>query len=62
MARAIAALRAGRPVRIEGPQPVAVLAVETATPELLELVDAKREARLLISGERAAALSLANTP
>jgi GTP cyclohydrolase II len=60
MARAIAALRAGRPVRIEGPEPVAVLAVETATPELLELVDAKREARLLISGERAAALSLAN--
>jgi GTP cyclohydrolase II len=60
MARAIAALRAGRPVRIEGPEPVAVLAVETATPELLELIDAEREARLLISGERAAALSLAN--
>jgi GTP cyclohydrolase II len=60
MARAIAALRAGRPVRIEGPEPVAVLAVETTTAELLELVDSKREARLLISGERAAALSLAN--
>ena len=39
MARAIAALRAGRPVRIEGAEPVAVLAVETATQELLEFVD-----------------------
>jgi GTP cyclohydrolase II len=58
--KAIAALRAGRPVRIEGPQPVAVIAVETATTELLELVDAERSARLLISGERAAALSLGN--
>jgi GTP cyclohydrolase II len=60
MARAIAALRAGRPVRIDGPTPVAVIAVETATAELLELVDPERDARLLISGERAAALSLAN--
>jgi len=60
MARAIAALRAGRPVRIEGPEPVAVIAVETATPELLELVDPRHEARLLISGARAAALSMAN--
>ena len=58
--RAIAALRAGRPVQIDGPEPVAVIAVETATSELLELVDPKRTARLLISGGRAAALSLAN--
>jgi GTP cyclohydrolase II len=60
MRRAIAALRAGRPVRIDGPQPVSVIAVETATPELLDIVDPNRIARLLISGERAAALSLAN--
>jgi GTP cyclohydrolase II len=60
MRQAIAALRAGRPVRIDGPQPVVVIAVETATPELLDLVDPKHAGRLLISGERAAALSLAN--
>ena len=58
--RAIAALRAGRPVRIGGPEPIGIIAVETATPELLELVDPQRKARLLISGARAAALSLAN--
>jgi GTP cyclohydrolase II len=58
--RAIAALRGGRPVRIEGAEPVAIVAVETATPELLELLDPTARARLLISGERAAALSLAN--
>ena len=58
--RAIAALRAGRPVRIENAVPIAVLAVETATPEVLDLLDPSSEARLLISGERAAALSLAN--
>jgi GTP cyclohydrolase II len=58
--RAIAALRAGRPVRIEGTQGVAVLAVETATAEMLEIVDPERAARLLISGERAGALSLGN--
>ena len=58
--KAIAALRAGRAVAIDGPQPIAVIAAETATPELLNLVDPKHEARLLISGERAAALSLAN--
>ena len=58
--RAIAALRAGRPVRIASDRPIAILAVETATPELLELLDPKSEAPLLISGERAAALSLAN--
>jgi GTP cyclohydrolase II len=58
--RAIAALRAGRPVRIESSDPLAIIAVETATPELLELVDPQRRGRLLISGERAAALALAN--
>jgi GTP cyclohydrolase II len=37
-----------------------VTAVETATQELLDVVDPKNEAKLLISGERAAALNLAN--
>jgi GTP cyclohydrolase II len=59
--RAIAALRAGRAVRIASERPIAVLAVETATPELLELLDPEATAPLLISGERAAALSLANS-
>lgn len=58
--RAIAALRAGRPVRIESERPIDILAVETATPELLEILDPLATAPLLISGERAAALSLAN--
>jgi GTP cyclohydrolase II len=58
--KAIAALRAGRPVRIEGKTPVTVAAVETATPELLAILDPERKANLLISGERAAALALAN--
>ena len=57
---AIALLRGGRAVRIDGPVPVAIAAVETATQELLDLLDPKHEARLLISGERAAALNLAN--
>jgi GTP cyclohydrolase II len=56
----IAMLRAGRPVRIEGPTPTATLAVETATQELLGLLDPAGKARLMISGERAAALNLAN--
>jgi GTP cyclohydrolase II len=55
--RAIAALKAGRPVRLEG---MAVLAVETATNEILELLDPRGEAPLLLSGARAAALSLGN--
>lgn len=58
--RAIAALRGGRPVRIVGAQTIVVLSVETATPELIELVDPARKARLLMSGERAATLSLTN--
>ncbi len=58
--KAIAALRAGRPVTIDGPEPLTVMAVETTPAEMLELVDADRKAPLLLSGERAAALSLAN--
>ena len=57
---AIATLRAGRPVRIAGPEPIAILAVETATQALLDLVDPERQAKLMISGARAAALHLAN--
>jgi GTP cyclohydrolase II len=60
LAGAIAALRAGRPVRLEGSKPITILSVETATRELLALLDPSRRARLLISGERAAALALAN--
>ncbi|HEY6049104.1 MAG TPA: GTP cyclohydrolase II, partial [Sphingomicrobium sp.] len=48
------------PVGIEGTQPLTVLAVETATQEMLDLLDPKAAARLLISGQRAAALMLAN--
>ena len=58
--RAIAALRAGRPVAIAGTEAVAVAAVETTTPELLALLDPVGTARLLMTGTRAAALSLAN--
>lgn len=57
---AIAALRAGRPLRIDGPCPTGVLAVETASQEILDLLDPGHDAKLLISGERAAALNLAN--
>ncbi len=57
---AIASVRAGRPVRIEGSAKIVVLAVETATQEQLSLLDPDHRARLMISGERAAALNLAN--
>jgi len=60
IAGAIAALRGGRPVAIEGDVPIGILAVETATPELLKILDPENKAPLLISGERAAAVSLAN--
>ena len=50
-------LRSGRPVRIAN---VSVAAVETTAPELLELRDPEHRARLIISGNRAAALKLAN--
>jgi GTP cyclohydrolase II len=53
-------LRAGRPVRIVGSAAIAILAVETATQELLDLLDPDHQAKLMISGERAAALHLAN--
>lgn len=58
--RAIAALRTGRAVRIEAAEPLTFVSIETATPDLLKLVDPQSTAPLLISGGRAAALSLAN--
>jgi GTP cyclohydrolase II len=60
MAGAIAALRAGRPVTLTGPGEVGILAVETAAQELLAVIDADGSANLLISGQRATALSLGN--
>ena len=57
---AIAALRTGRTVSIGSTQAMTVAALETATPELLTIVDGESQADLLISGERAAALSLGN--
>lgn len=56
----IAMLRAGRPVRIVGPAPIAIAAVETVSQQLLDLLDPDHRGRLLISGERAVALNLAN--
>ena len=58
--RAIAALRTGRAVTIEGATPFAFVSVETATSELLGRLDPDAAAPLLLSGRRAAALSLAN--
>lgn len=58
--RAIAALRTGRIVRIEGEEPLTFASIETATPELLALADPEGSAPLLLSGRRAAALALAN--
>ncbi len=58
--RAIAALKAGRPVTIDAPEPLTVLSVETASQEMLALADADSRGPLLISGWRAAALSLGN--
>jgi len=55
--QAIAALRAGRAVALSG-QPL--LAIETTTPAMLDLVDPTKAARLLLSGQRAAALGLGN--
>jgi GTP cyclohydrolase II len=60
MRRAIAALRGGRLLRIDAAEPLTMIAVETATQELLDLVDPARQTALLLSGGRAAALSLAN--
>ena len=58
--RAIALLRTGRAVRIAGTRELTVLAVETGTQELLDLRDPERRARLVLSGNRAAALKLGN--
>jgi GTP cyclohydrolase II len=57
---AIAALKTGRPVRVGGERPLTVASVETAGPDMLAVLDADAKAPLLISGWRAAALSLAN--
>ena len=54
---AIAALRGGRAVGVGAN---AFLSVETGGAMMLELLDPDRRARLLISGERAAALGLGN--
>jgi GTP cyclohydrolase II len=56
--RAIAALRGGRPLSVDGA--IGILAVETATAEMLALLDPGSAAPLMISGQRAAALGLAN--
>jgi GTP cyclohydrolase II len=58
--KAIALLRAGRPVGISGPVDLSVLSVEMASQELLDLLDPGKQATLMISGERAAALNLSN--
>ena len=56
--RAIAALRAGRTVRVGGS---CVLSVETGTQAMVDLVDPEGRAPLLLSGPRAMALGLGNT-
>jgi GTP cyclohydrolase II len=58
--QAIALLRSGRPLRITGARDLTVAAVETTTQELLDLRDPQGRALLMISGQRAAALKLAN--
>ena len=55
--RAIAALRAGRVVRLGA---LTLLALETGTEAMLDLTDPGHRAQLLISGARAAALGLGN--
>jgi len=55
--RAIAALQAGRPVRVGK---ATVLSVETASGAMLDLVDPDGIAPMLLSGPRAIALGLAN--
>lgn len=58
--QAIAALKSGRAVRIESGKAISVLSVETASAETLALADPEARAPMLITGQRAAALSLAN--
>lgn len=55
--RAIAALRAGRTVRLGG---LTILSVETGTQAMLDLLDPGGNAPLLLSGPRAMALGLGN--
>ena len=55
--RAIAAMRAGRPVRIGE---TVLVSVETGTQALLDLLDPDHRAPMLISAQRAIALGLAN--
>ncbi|HET9427949.1 MAG TPA: GTP cyclohydrolase II [Allosphingosinicella sp.] len=57
VARAIDALRRGWPVAVDGTN---FLAVETAVEEALATFDSERAADLLISGQRAVTLKLAN--
>jgi GTP cyclohydrolase II len=60
-ARAIDALRRGWPVAIDGLHGrIVVLAIERADDERLAAFDPRREADVLLSGERAAVLKLAN--
>ena len=53
--RVIAALRTGRPVRIESKRPLTILSVETGDAAMLVELDPEARAPLLISGWRAAA-------
>ncbi len=55
--RAIAALRAGRTVRVGG---LIVLSVETGSQAMLDLIDPNGNAPMLLSGPRAMALGLGN--
>ncbi|WP_324805996.1 GTP cyclohydrolase II [Sphingomonas sp. LY29] len=57
LARAIAALRLGRPVQVGA---LGILSAETASAAMLALADPQQRADLLISGERGAALGLGN--
>lgn len=47
-------------MRVDGASPLCFVSVETATAQLLQLVDETDSAPLLLSGRRAAALTLAN--
>ncbi|WP_237219653.1 GTP cyclohydrolase II [Sphingomonas arenae] len=56
--RGIAALRAGRPVKVDG---LNLLSVETGTDAMLSLLDPDGRAAVLLSPERAKALNLVNS-
>ena len=60
LATAIAALRLGRAVRVESQEALTIASAETATAAAMRLLDPADRAPLLISGRRAAALSLGN--